>query len=118
MEAFLTDLTGVMRSIFTSGDWVKIAVVILVAFIGAMAMNSYRQAAAMSLFAMFLLAAFTIIYCVATGTMPGELSSWTNQIQSGWNSLMSMTGSTIVGYFVMFMLVISLLFTMRRLFLR
>jgi len=118
MREIFSDLTGVMQSTFTYGNWVKIAIVVLVAFIAAMSIRNYRQAFGWSVISMLLLGAFTLIYCVATGTMPGELSSWTNQLQSGWNSVMGMTGETLVGYFVMFFMVIIALFTVRRVFSR
>ena len=118
MDAVLNDLTAVARDVFTSGNWVFIALVLVVALIGALMMSNYRQAFGTSVFAMLLLGVFTIIYCVATGTMPGELSTWTAELQSGWNKVMGMTGATLVGYFAMFFVAISLLFTIRRLFIR
>jgi len=118
MDGVLNDLTGVMQAVFTSGDWWKIGLVILVGMVGAMTVSSYRQLPGASIFAMMLLAVGTIVFCVLTGTMPTVPSSWGNQLISGWNDLMAMTGSTLVGWFVLFFALIFLFVTIRRLFLR
>lgn len=118
MREIIGDLLNVTQATFTSNNWPLIALVVLVSFIGATSIRNYRQSLGMSVFAMGLLGALSVIYCVATGAMPAELSSWTSELQSRWNGVMSMTGRTLVGYFVMFLISIVLLFTVRRIFSR
>lgn len=118
MQDIVSDLTGVLQSTLISGNFVTLAIVVLVALIAAMSIRNYRQAFGWSVISMLLLGAFTVIYCVATGNMPGELSSWTHQLLTGWNSVMSMTGETLIGYFVMFFVGIIVLFTIRQIFSR
>ncbi len=118
MREIIGDLLNVTQATFTSNNWPLIALVVLVSLIGATSIRNYRQSLGMSVFAMGLLGALSVIYCVATGAMPAELSSWTSELQSRWNGVMGMTGRTLVGYFVMFLISIVLLFTVRRIFSR
>jgi len=79
---------------------------------GALTLRSYRQAASTSIIAMIIVAFIFGALAVIRGNMPGEFSSWTNQLARGWNDIMNMTGSSLLGYFFMFLVLIIGLYTL------
>ncbi|MEL6112068.1 MAG: hypothetical protein AAFR20_04620 [Pseudomonadota bacterium] len=118
MESIFSDITGVMRGVFLSGDWARIAVISFIAFIGAMTTRNYRHIPGASLFAMVLLAAFGLVSAISNSPAPRNRSTLMDELTAGWSTLMGMTGETLVGYYALFFVCIAILFTARQVFSR
>jgi len=89
MPALISDLTHLLTSTFAGGDFVDIATICLISLIAAFSIRNVQQAFGWSVIAMLLLAALNIIYSVGTGPLPGEFSSWMQQLHIGWNQVMA-----------------------------
>ncbi|MEL6791246.1 MAG: hypothetical protein AAGL18_04175 [Pseudomonadota bacterium] len=118
MDSIFADITGVMRGVFLGGDWARIAIISLIAFIGAMTTRGYRHIPGASLFAMVLLAAFCLVTAISNSPAPRNRSTMIDELTAGWSTLMAMTGQTLMGYFFLFFVCIAILFTARQLFSR
>ena len=118
MEIIISDLRAVAEGMFLSGNWGFLAMIIIAALIGVAAMRSMGQILCGSLLAMMALGAIWIVYGGATSAEPGNLNTWTGQLEAGWASISQTSGATMVGYLIVFAASIAILFVGRTLFLR
>lgn len=110
MEGMIGEIRAVAESMFLSGDWIYLGMVVLAALVGVAAMRNVGQILCVSVLAMIVLGLIRLIYGGATSEAPTAPETYLGQLESGWAALGDTSGSTLVGYLVTFALAIIILF--------
>lgn len=118
MDVIVSDLLDVARAVFLGGDWINLAMVVGVAIVGALMMRNLGQLFGVSVVAMVLFALAQLIYGGATSAAPSDPQVWMGQLESGWASMMETSGRTLIGYFVVFAVAVTVLFSGKSLIFR
>ena len=110
MEMIISDIRAVAESMFLGGNWTFLAMVVVAALIGVMAMRNLGQILCVSVLSMISLGAIWLIYGGATSEEPAAPATWMSQLEAGWANIGATSGSTMVGYLIVFAAVIAILF--------
>lgn len=110
MEGMIGEIRAVAESMFLSGDWIYLGMVIVAALVGVVAMKNFGQILCVSVLAMIVLGVVWLIYGGATSEAPTAPGTWLSQLEAGWTALGETSGSTLVGYLVTFAVAIIVLF--------
>lgn len=110
MQGIISDIRAVAETMFLSGDWIFLAMVVVALLIGVIAMRNIAQLFCASLLAMVVLAVIWMVYSGATGAAPSDPATYLDQLTAGWATLKDMAGTTLVGYLVTFAAAIIVLF--------
>ena len=118
LETILSDVIGVFRSIFTSGDMIGLAIALGAVAIAAFMMQRGGQIGSMTLLALVIFALGGFIRGVMKGpvaTDGGSVAAQTGsraagQINQSWAQFYSMEAGTLLAWFIAFMVLIFLIF--------
>ena len=110
MEGMIGEVRAVAESIFLSGNWTYIGMVVVAALVGVGAMRSVGQILCVSVLAMVVLGIIWLVYGGATSDAPSDPATYMGQLDSGWESLGAMSGTALVSYLLVFAVVIVVLF--------
>ena len=102
MEGILAEVRVVAESMFLSGNWIYLGMVIAAALVGVAAMKNIGQILCVSLLAMVMLAVIWMVYGGATSDAPSDPATYINQLEAGWASMADLSGTTLVGYLLTF----------------
>lgn len=115
MDFLIGDVRAAAESMFLSGNWIYLGMVIAAVLVGAASMRNLGQIICTSVLAMLVLAIIWIVYRGATSEAPTAPGTYMSQLESGWANLGAMTGSSLVAYLIAFAVVILVLFLARSL---
>lgn len=120
-EMILNDMLGVLRATFLGGDWMSLAIAFGSVLIAVLVMRRGTQIGSMTLLALVLFALGGYLRDVfagptATGSVTGGRLA--TEFNSSLNIFMGMTASSLLAYFLAFMLLILVLFGVRALIAR
>lgn len=110
MDGVISELRVVAESIFLGGNWIFLGMVMLAALIGVAAMKSFGQILCVSVLAMLVLGVLWLVYGGVTSGAPVDPGAYLAQMESGWASLGTMSGTTIIGVLAVFAVSIGVLF--------
>ena len=118
MEGMIGEIRGAAESMFLSGDWVYLGMVIVAVLVGVASMKNLGQVICTSVLAMLVLGVIWLLYNGATSEEPAAPATYASQLESGWANLGAMSGATLIGYLIAFAVVILVLFLGRSLIFR
>ncbi|MEL7028561.1 MAG: hypothetical protein AAGL49_04970 [Pseudomonadota bacterium] len=110
IENIITDIVGIVTTVFMSGDWISTALAFAVAIGAAFTMNRFGQIWGVSLGALVLFGLLSLVLAIVLGG--GEMPV-TSRLESGWNQFMGMTAGGLLGYLIAFLIVIGASFAVR-----
>lgn len=110
MEGMIGEVRAVGESIFLSGNWTYIGMVLVAALVGVGAMRNVGQILCVSVLAMVVLGIIWLVYGGATSDAPSDPATYMGQLDDGWASLGAMSGTALVSYLLVFAVVIVVLF--------
>ena len=114
MEGMISEIRVVAESMFLSGDWIYLGMVIVAALVGVAAMKNVGQIFCVSLLAMVVLGLIWLVYGAATSEAPSDPSTYLGQVEAGWAQMAELSGTTLLGYLLTFAAAILILRTIRR----
>ncbi len=104
------EIRTVAESMFLSGDFIYLGMVVVAALVGVFSMRSLGQIFCVSLLAMIVLGLIWMAYGGATSDAPSDPGTYLGQLDAGWAAIGAMSGTTLVGYLVTFAVAIGVLF--------
>lgn len=104
------EIRAVAESMFLSGNWMYLGMVVVAALVGVAAMRNIGQILCVSLLAMIVLGLIWMIYGGATSDAPSDPATYMSQLEAGWANMADLSGTTLVGYLVTFAGAILVLF--------
>jgi hypothetical protein len=110
MEGMIGEIRAVAESMFLSGDYIYLGMVIVAALVGVFSMRNFGQIFCVSLLAMAVLGLIWLVYGGATSEAPSDPATYLGQLDAGWAVIGAMSGATLVGYLVTFAVAIGVLF--------
>lgn len=110
MEGMIGEIRAVAESMFLSGNFIYLGMVIVAVLVGVFSMRNFGQIFCTSLLAMVVLGLILLVYGAATGEAPSDPASYLGQLENGWAAMGEMSGTTLVGYLVTFAVAIGVLF--------
>ncbi|MEL7488157.1 MAG: hypothetical protein AAGJ87_13180 [Pseudomonadota bacterium] len=121
LETIVNDVTGIFRGTFLNGDWVSLAIAFGSVVIAAFVMRRGVQIGSMTLLALVLfviggLVRSFIAVGVGGAVSPGQRI--VSQLEAGWLQFANLQAGTLLAYFLAFMLLILLLFSIKSLLAR
>lgn len=118
MEGLIGDVRGAAESLFLSGNWVWLGMVIVAVLVGVAAMKNLGQVICTSVLAMLVLGIIWMLYGGATSDAPTAPGTYVSELESGWANLGAMSGASLIAYLIAFAVVIVVLFLARSLLFR
>ena len=117
-ETILSDVIGVFRSIFTSGDMIGLGLALGAVAIAAFMMQRGTQIGSMTLLALVIFALGGFIRGVMRGPVAsdgGSVAAQTGsraagQLNQSWANFYNMEAGTLLAWFIAFMVLIFLVF--------
>ena len=116
LQALWGDVTGIFQSVFLQGDLISLAIAFGSVVIAALMMQRAGQLVTTTLTAVFLFFAASFVRTLfsAPATGGGSVGGRAvNQLQSGWGQFMDMQASSLLAYFLAFMLLTLVLFVLK-----
>ncbi len=121
LASIVNDVVGVFSATFMSGDWTAIAVAVLSVLIAVVVMRRGTQIGSMTLLALVVFA----FGCYLRGYFMQPASSnvvdgnrVVAQLQSSWMEFSGLQAGTLLAYFIAFMVLILVLFSLKSIFAR
>jgi len=110
MEGMIGEVRGAAESMFMSGNWVYLGMVILAVLVGVASMKNLGQVICTSVLAMLVLGIIWLLYNGATSEAPTAPNTYMSELESGWANLGAMSGASLIGYLIAFAVIIGVLF--------
>jgi crotonobetainyl-CoA:carnitine CoA-transferase CaiB-like acyl-CoA transferase len=122
LASIVNDVVGVFSATFMSGDWTAIAVAVISVLAAVMVMRRGTQIGSMTLLALVVFA----IGCYLRGYFMHAPAGSTmvdgnrvvGQLQSSWLEFSDLQAGTLLAYFIAFMVLILVLFSLKSIFAR
>ena len=110
MDMIFSDVQASAESLFLSGNWTYLGMVVAALFVGVFSMRSIGQLLCSSVLAMIVLAVIWIGYNSYVGGTISDPATWQTQLQTGWANLGAFAGSTLVAHWLTFAISIGVLY--------
>lgn len=114
IDAILNDITSSVTSAFQGADLVTLIFFALFAILIGLRCNSFSHIFNHALEALTATAFFYSIYSIAVPDAPANLQGWSNAFAGKWNLLMSFTVQKLLGYYLMMLVSIAIVFLGRQ----
>ncbi|MBI1391870.1 MAG: hypothetical protein GC152_03925 [Alphaproteobacteria bacterium] len=112
LQTILNDVFGIIRGVFLHGDVISLAIAFGSVVIAALIMQRASQIGAMTLLALFLFVIGSFLRAVVGGG-PAEMSTADvagAQLNASWSQFMNLQASSLLAYFIAFMVLILVFF--------
>lgn len=116
LQVILNDVVGVLNATFLTGDWVGLAIASVSVLAAALLMQRGGQIASMTLLALFLFALGGYVRGVLmapAGTNDSSISMFSGQLEASLSQFMNMNAGGLLAYFLAFMVLILVLFSLK-----
>ncbi len=122
LASIVNDVVGVFSATFMSGDWTAIAVAVISVLAAVMVMRRGTQIGSMTLLALvvFAIGCYLRGYFMQTpaGSAMVDGNRVVGQLQSSWLEFSGLQAGTLLAYFIAFMVLILVLFSLKSIFAR
>ena len=118
MAGILSDISAAAESLFLSGSWVFLGMVVLALFFGVSRMRSISQILCVSVLGLSALGVVWVLYGGVTSGARADLGAWIAQLNAGWAALSAISATTLIGYLIAFAIGIAVLFAGKSIFFR
>ncbi|MEX6633020.1 hypothetical protein [Hyphococcus lacteus] len=116
LETVINDVTGIFRSTFMSGDWIALMIAFGSVLVASIMMRRGTQIGSMTLLALVVFAIGGYLRGYFRGT-PVETATYgdraVSQLEASWTHFMNLQAGTLLAYFIAFMALILVLFSLR-----
>lgn len=116
LQMMASDVLGILQRVFLNGDWVSLAIAFGSVLAAAFVMRRAGQIGGMTLLALAVFALANIVRSVvaAPTPTPGATASATGgKLESTWIQFMNMQAGTLIAYFIAFMGMIFLIYSVK-----
>ena len=116
LETVINDVTGIFRATFLSGDWIALLIAFGSVLVASIMMKRGTQIGSMTLLALVFFAVGGYLRGYFRGTPSAESSYGDRavaQLESSWGYFMTLQAGTLLAYFIAFMVLILVLYTLR-----
>jgi hypothetical protein len=122
LASIVNDVVGVFSATFMSGDWTAIAVAVISVLVAVMIMRRGTQIGSMTLLALvvFAFGCYLRGYFIQmpAGSNMVDGNRVVGQLQSSWLEFSDLQAGTLLAYFIAFMVLILVLFSLKSIFAR
>ena len=124
LETIINDVGNIFEGVFLSGDWIALLIAFGSVVVASLVMRRGTQIGSMTLLALVLFVLGGYLRGVFRGPVPEETAVATttdravNQLEYSWMQFMDLQAGTLLAYFIAFMALILVLFSVRSLLVR
>lgn len=118
LETVINDVAGIFRATFLGGDRIGLVIAFGSVLVASLLMRRGTQIGSMTLLALVLFALGGYLRGYFRGPAAAETSYGDRavyQLEASWGSFMNLQAGTLLAYFIAFMVLIFLLFSVRSL---
>lgn len=116
LETVINDVTGIFRATFLSGDWIALLIAFGSVLVASIMMRRGTQIGSMTLLALVVFAIGGYLRGYFKG-VPAETTTYgsraVSQLEASWAHFMNLQAGTLLAYFIAFMALILVLFSLR-----
>ena len=111
--AIVNDVVSIFRATFMSGDWTAIAVAVISVLVAVLVMRRGTQIGSMTLLALVVFAIGGYLRSYFAGGNVVDGNRVVSQMELSWLEFSSLQAGTLLAYFIAFMALILVLFSLK-----